>query len=340
MNATQKFKGVMKRSLLAARVPQVVGRALPPTVTVLRFHSVQEDPQEFSSSIGVGITHSANDFAEQMELVARDFQAITLDDLVEIERCGRRIPRRAVIITFDDGYRDNYEVAAPILNRYGLRAAFYITVDAIGKTAHAPWFCRLRHAFRRGTADFWRSSDNIRSWDLHDESQRHSAFLAASEQCARLTGDRQHGFVQVVEAALGAPACPTAERLMMSWDQVRKARSEGHIVGSHTLTHPNVAFIGEHDLKHELQESKATLEKELGEKVVHFSYPSPILQPHWTRQTIAAARDAGYQTAVTCADGPFLSGYELLCIPRIVVPNNAADLRWRLEINTSRRARL
>jgi peptidoglycan/xylan/chitin deacetylase (PgdA/CDA1 family) len=331
------FKQTVKRSLLLARMTRYVARVLPPSVALLRYHSVQEDPQKFDSSIGRGITHSAKEFDTHMKLVARHFRVITLDELVAFQENGSRLPRRSVVITFDDGYLDNYEIAAPILSKYGLRAAFYITGGSIGKGAVSPWFCRVRHAFRLASVDRWENPIDGKTWELRDVAQRRYAYLEACRHSASLSGSNQHAFVEVLESTLGAPACPSAEHLMMDWSHVRKLHEADHTIGSHTLTHPNVAFIDEEELRREVRESKAILERELSTKVLHFSYPSPILQPHWTQQTVAATKEAGYRTAVTCTAGPFLSGYSLLRIPRISAPHNLTDLHWELEISTARR---
>lgn len=337
MDAVRAAKRIVKRSLMRSGIPQALTRISPPSAVILRFHSIQEDPREFDSTIGTEIMHSAKTFAAQMALIARRFHVITLDDLVESVDSHRRVPRRSVIITFDDGYRDNYEIAAPILVRYGLRAAFYITVASIGNGAQPPWFCRLRHAFRFGKVSHWHNPYDGKMMSLCDEDRRDTAFMAACEQCASLTGDCQHEFVRAIEGALNAPPFLHPEQLMMKWEQIRTLHEAGHIIGSHTLTHPNLAHTSPHDLLHELRTSKRILERELNAPVVHFSYPSPILQPHWTKTTVAATHDAGYRTAVTCTEGPFMPGHDLLVLPRIVVPTDLDDFYWRLEVSLTRR---
>ena len=68
---------------------------------------------------------------------------------------------------------------------------------------------------------------------------------------------------------------PNESELMMNWDEARTLLKSGHIVGSHTMTHPNVAQVSVDDARSELAESKLKLEKELGEPVEHFAYPHP-----------------------------------------------------------------
>src|SRR5262249_348286 len=69
----------------------------------------------------------------------RHYEPVTLDDLAAFVRGERAMPRRCVAVTFDDGFADNFEIAAPILNRAGIKAAFYITVGCI-EPVRLPWF--------------------------------------------------------------------------------------------------------------------------------------------------------------------------------------------------------
>ena len=106
-------------------------------------------------------------------------------------------------------------------------------------------------------------------------------------------------------------------RLMMSWDQARQLARAGHIVGSHTMTHPNMAHVkSDSDLQQEFEQSKRRLEQELNAPVVHFSYPCPILQPHWTERTVNMCRQLGYRTAVTTNPGLARRGNDPLTLRR------------------------
>lgn len=105
----------------------------------------------------------------------------------------------------------------------------------------------------------------------------------------------------------------------------------GHIVGSHTLSHPNIAQISASDAQHELSESRWILEKQLGKAVRHFSYPNPILKPHWTARTSEIAARAGYLTAVTSDSGGANRECSAHALVRLSVPHHVDELAWNLE---------
>ena len=83
--------------------------------------------------------------------MARTYRVLPLTDLVEQLRRGG-LPRNALAITFDDGYRDNLTHAAPILARLGLPATIFLATGFIG-TAEVPWFDRLAQGFKKSTLD-------------------------------------------------------------------------------------------------------------------------------------------------------------------------------------------
>lgn len=324
------MKSLLKKILVHSGMPRAVGRVRAPRVAILRYHSVQAVPGAFADTIGEGIIHSASLFADQMEIVSRGFNVVTMDDILLWLQGAHPIPRRAVAVTFDDGFADNFTVAAPLLERFGLRAAFYVTVRSIG-TNHQPWFCRLRHAFARTSVDTWNVGHDPGVFNLRDADVRRSAFLAACERCAVLTEEGQDEFLDSVERNLNVPELPSNPSLMMDWDQVADLRKAGHIIGSHTMTHPNLAQISEEEARLELMDSKTMLESRLADRIGHFSYPSPILEPHCSVATTRVVKEAGYASGVTCLRGTIGRRNDPLCLPRISAPKDVDEFHWVLE---------
>lgn len=331
------LKRRFKRTLLASGALRAWSRLGGPRIVILRYHSVVEDPRAFEATIGTAIIHQAETFRKQMALVARDYSVVTLDDIARYLQGGGRLPRRAVAITFDDGFQDNYQVAAGILERYGLRAAFYVTTGPV-ESAKPPWFCSLRWAFRRATVGRWVDSASGRAYDLGRDGERDEAFLCSCRRCATITGRDQDSYVQAVTVDLRAHALDGQARLMMNWDEIRDLHGRGHVIGAHTVSHPNIAHVPAHDARRELAESKSALERILQAQVVHFSYPSPILEPHWTPATVALTREVGYRTAVTCTPGPARPGDDPLSLRRVWVPGDLEEFRWTLEATLAGRS--
>lgn len=330
MKFPETLKRVTKRLLVRSEVPSALGRLAPTSAVVLIYHSVHPEPDAFAHTIGAGIIHPASAFAAQMALLARHFSPVTLDEVLEFVAGRGTLPRRAVAVTFDDGFRDNGEVAAPILARYGIRATFYVTAGSL-ETNVPPWFCRLRHAFHAAPDEPWTDPDGGGRWDLADDAARSEAMIAVMRRCAAKAGARQQAWVASIERSLGVPLSPQMDQLMLRPGQVVALRTAGHAIGSHTMTHPNLAHVSADDVRRELEDSKRVLEACLGEPVRHFSYPNPALTPHWSPQTRAMTEELGYRTAVTCDCSRARPGCDPLLIPRLAAPMDLNEFHWALE---------
>ena len=300
----------------------------PPGAAVLMYHSVLDNDLEQRFVLG-GIGHSTHVFREQIEALARQYNPISLDDVLAFVQDGKALPPRAVVVTFDDGYADNLESAVPILNEVGVPATFYITVDCV-ETARLPWPSRLRFSFLTADAAHWQQPGG-KLWRLNGLEARSQAYLHACDDCAKLSGEAQHEFVEDVERELSAAIPSSTETKMLTWDQVRALRKKGHIVGSHTMTHPNMAYVSAEDARRELLQSKQKLDAEMSEPVVHFSYPCPALWPHWNSQTLAMSKEIGYETAVTTEGGLVRRQDDALCLRRMRPSKNLQDLLWNLD---------
>jgi peptidoglycan/xylan/chitin deacetylase (PgdA/CDA1 family) len=165
---------------------------------------------------------------------------------------------------------------------------------------------------------------------LEPYEERYKSFLICSRLCAKLAASELQQRVSEIEEALDVKLEPDTP-IMLDWEGVKELESRGHTVGSHTVWHPNVAQIPAEDARQELTASRAKLSEVLGKSVPHFSYPSPILEPHWTEQTVRLSADVGYQTAVTCTRGSVKVGDNPLSLKRMAVPEPFADFVWALE---------
>ena len=318
-----------KRAISSSGVVRLMGNMREPGVAILRYHAIHDDPTQNEHTIGCGITHSTASFELQMKTLALKFHPISLDELLSSLEEGRRLPRRAVVVTFDDGYADNLEIAAPILKRYDIRACFYIMVGAVDGGG-VPWFVRIRHAMAQTKVSRWTDTEGkIR--ELNSRELRREAFWCASRALAKSTGEQQQNLLNEIEAQLDVEPLTHSACRMLTWDQVRTLHKAGHIIGSHMVSHPNSAYVSGAELDSEFSISKKRLEEELQAPVIHLSYPSPILEPHFSAETIERSRRAGYRTAVTCSPGVVRLGDDPLSLRRVFAKFEPLQFQWALE---------
>jgi len=327
------MKDLAKRAILASGAMRLISPGA--SAAILMYHSVMPDPTAHADSLG-GIIHSESEFRAQMELLRRDYHPLSLEEVVGNLKTGKPSPKRSVVVTFDDGYTDNCEVAMPILDQLGIPATFYVTVDCI-EQRKLPWPSRLRFAFRKTKLPAWKDGRG-NSWSLGDLDSCERAYLASCDDCCQLSGQAQESFVRGVEEQLQAAVPGNSSSLMMNYAQIGTLAQHGHIVGSHTMTHPNMAYIPEGEARTELAESKQRLEHALQAPVRHFSYPCPAMTPHWSERTVAQSRSVGYDSAVTTNGGVTRYGDHPLSLKRIRPTKTAEGLRWNLECAFAGRA--
>ncbi len=229
------------------------------------------------------------------------FNVLPLDEAVR--RLGEgRLPARAAVITFDDGYADNHDVALPLLQRHGLPATFFIATGFLD--GGRMWNDSVIEAVRRCPAAELDLA-GLGEGDLG----RHAVGTAEEKRRA-------------IEAVIGAIKYqPLAARaalverigeragaelpgdLMMTADQVRALRRAGMQIGGHTVSHPILATLDDGAARYEIAEGKRRLEEILGEPVTLFAYPNGKPAADYSPASVALVRELGFQAAVSTAWG-------------------------------------
>ena len=124
------MRNLAKKAVLRGGLLRLAAGLRGPGAAILMYHSVMEDIRCQNDLLG-GIIHSRAAFREQIELLARQYSPVSLDQVERFVLGQEELPDRAVVVTFDDGYADNCDIAVPLLNEAGVSAAFYVTVDCV-----------------------------------------------------------------------------------------------------------------------------------------------------------------------------------------------------------------
>ena len=275
------------------------------------------------------VSCSGPEFEREMAFVKAHFDIVSFRDL-DSDRASTA--RRPLIVTFDDGYKDNCEVAWPILRRLGLRATFFITTGFIG-TGEMPWWDEMEYLIRRGggvrlTTGPWVGEDLAVDSDAGaDRASR--VLLAASKE---MPDSRRVALLQSLrEQCGGRPA--TDKNLMMTWPDIRALAADGMEIGSHTVTHPVLGNVEDPArLESELSESRRRLQSETGTAVDALSYPVGKGRTV-TEGLVAAVKAAGYRYACLYEHGVNpRQGYDPLRLRRIKTEVGENFPRFRAKI--------
>jgi peptidoglycan/xylan/chitin deacetylase (PgdA/CDA1 family) len=254
----------------------------------------------------------AQGFERHMALLADEFNVLPLGDACKRLARGT-LPARAVSITFDDGYADNEEVALPILKRFALGATFFV---ATGFSSGGVMFNdRIIEAVRHaapGHHDLSRLS--LGALELEgSESRARAVDSLVSAVMHRPYAERE----ALVEELADSLRAPLPGKLMMTPAQIQSLHRAGMEIGAHTVRHPILMSIPDHEARAEIVESKRTLEEITGSPVTLFAYPNGKPDRDYGVQHVRFAKEAGFAAAVSTIAGVAHRGSDLFQLPRL-----------------------
>lgn len=247
-------------------------------------------------------------FDAQVSWLSRSFDVIGPEQL---EGCIRG-RGRYVLLTFDDGYHDNWEFAYPILRSHGVRATFFVTTGFLDRTT-AAWWDEIAWMVRNG---------RHAGWDLAELIGRYKG----------LSPERRESFLDDLARATGSGRRPqrATDHDWMSWDQVRELRDGGMAVGAHTVSHSILAGLQDQRQRDEIEGSLARIEQELGERPSLFAYPDGQSDSFDVR-SLAVLRASEVRHAFLNQGGVVhRRGWDPLLLPRVNVWNGMWPHHFRL----------
>lgn len=260
---------------------------------VLAYHRILDDDVAPASVTDRGLfSATASAFDAQMALVRRYFDVRTFQSLDE--PAGQRT---ALVITFDDGYEDNYRLAFPILRKHGLQAVFFVTTDFIDH-GEPLWFDRVAALLASATLP---ATLQIADARLDTRGLGHQGLVNETlSRLKRLEAPQRNAWIEQLAALPGARDGDAGAP--MSWPQLREMSAAGMEIGSHSQSHAVLANESEQVIADELYQSRQRIQAQLGCTCTSLAYPvggaSAI-----NDTVLREARNSGYAYACTYRSG-------------------------------------
>jgi peptidoglycan/xylan/chitin deacetylase (PgdA/CDA1 family) len=275
---------------------------------------------------------TAEDFDKQVRYLKANFDVIAPRDISYVVRIKRG---RHVLITFDDGYADNYADAFPILASHKVQASFFIATGFIDNP-HLPWWDEIAWMARTSRRSSVEVSGFLPSSIPFDEPERERAVRTLLRTYKELPDDRTGDFLQAVAEATGTGRPPSdvidLRRLWMTWDMIREMHAAGMTIGGHTVHHPVLSRLTRAEQAREIADCERRFVEELGVPMHAFAYPVGS-RDAFNADSRECLRERGVRTAFSYYGGiRKLSEWDDYDIPRIAIEQDTTLEEFRATV--------
>jgi peptidoglycan/xylan/chitin deacetylase (PgdA/CDA1 family) len=279
------------------------------SLLVLNYHRIgNEEDDMFDPCV---FSATAEQFEDQIAALKRHVSPVTLEEgLAFIDgTLKEKTPRCRVLITFDDGYLDNYRIAYPILRSHGVQGVFFLVTSMVG-SGHIPWWDQISYLMKTGKKrKFCIRYPEVLKVDIDRDSFKESlrAVLRLFKRPENADPER---FLQELAEETQGQTPPKTLRRFLNWDEAREMNEGGAVIGSHTHSHHVLSQLDPERQYEELSKSRAILKEQLGVEIDALAYPVGK-RDSFTDETQRIAHQVGYRAAFSFHGGANLRGKTL-----------------------------
>lgn len=233
-------------------------------------------------------------------LRANGFEIVSLDDVPH--RLEDKKSKPFACLTFDDGYRDNLELALPVCANLQAPFTVYLTTGFM-EASSTIWWLDLEALVRAQSAITMTLGDQERAFATATPKEKSKAYAELSHHFERANAAEREACVQQMARRYNVDGIANTRSLMMSWEEARQLAGHPLVtIGAHSITHPTLASLTPAQSRYEIAESRAIIEERLNRKIDHFAYPYGGPSNAGDRE-FAICKELGFATAVTTRFG-------------------------------------
>ncbi|MBI5118520.1 polysaccharide deacetylase family protein [Candidatus Poribacteria bacterium] len=269
---------------------------------VLAYHRVFDLPDQGYPFDEETVSACAEGFEEQITWVSRHFNVMNFHDVETYLKRDGRLPKRALIITFDDGYHDNYEVAFPILKKIGVTAVVFLTTSNV-ETGQPFWFEKAVYQLKKMEPRRLVLLSGRLPVEVGEKNRAASIRTVLSIFKSIPDEERRRALEELDrQTEIDVPCEEGKLARPLTWEEVYNLSREGIEIGSHTVSHPVLSRLSAARIHQELFESKRSIEERIGKRVISVSYPVGE-SDCYDESVIRAARACGYMFGISYSQG-------------------------------------
>ncbi len=290
---------------------------------ILMYHRIVHSPGEDAVPLQPGMYVTDETFERHLAFLKKKYSIIPFHEMVHRINQGRTTGE-CCSITFDDGWRDTYDTAFPLLKRYQVSATVFLAAGYIG-THKWFWPEELTWCLEmllKQDAGYAETNDFIKHFlpamDRNGKMNHTDLIDGAVERVKKYRPDEREALLEAIRKALPDRS---KNRLLMNWDEVEEMHKSGLVsFGAHTVNHIYLDQVGQDTARLEISSSKKVIEDHLGVPVTLFAYPNG----NYTPQTIGMLEHSGFLGAVTTKWGYVDKNTPLMEMPRIAMHDDVS----------------
>lgn len=287
-----------KRSLKTLAAPLRKLKRVPnDSLLIFAYHRVVADLAKAENESIYGLVISTETFREHCRMLRENFDIISIEEAEKFLEGNFSSKRPKAVITFDDGYLDNYEEAFPVLRQMNLPATIFLPTQMIGQSeplAHDKAFWLVKKGFEKKISIqncFINAGIN---GDLTREINKDGDMLSVTDKIVYLPATQRDAVIAELEKNLSIKNYPK-EYDLLDWEMVREMSRNQISFGVHSASHTVLTLENETEFEREINESKKTLEEKLGREIISFAYPNGKFNGKVRRHVVKS----GYKLAVS-----------------------------------------
>ena len=257
-------------------------------------------------------------------LVKNNYNLISLEDAVDLMESGKEIPRKTVVITFDDGYKSLYRAVLPLVKELGVPITVFLATGSIGSLDGnlPPFVDAVAHAIKNTSKrELDLSEWSFMKYSLKTALLKERAIKEVNEYSKNLSTVKRKKFLEFIFMQLNVDINGNdLKNIMLSWEEIIEMSKEGVSFGAHTHTHPSLSRIPIEEAKEEILLSKRLMEKQLGKEINTFAYPYGS-DKDINGEVRDIVKDSGLKCACILKDGINRAGDDVFLLKRACVTN-------------------
>lgn len=289
-----------------------------PHAAIIQYHRIDE-PNNYPWSLS---PTRIKDFDEEIKYLSQKYTIISLDKLTQYIHEKKYFPPKTAVITLDDGYKDHYLNAYPLLKKYNIPATIFLTTGRM-YSGDLFWSDKVAYAIWNSPYEALKLKE-LGTFPLRSTLQRKNTISIIKENIRVMPNEKKNLIIEKLMRLLSVDIpLELTRKFLLNWDEAREMSRNKITFGAHTVTHPKLSTLTLDEAKREIVESKKKIEEELNVAVTTFAYP--LGRPNdFNDDIMKIVKNSGFTCAVTSYPANMVEiGMNIYKLPRISPGANA-----------------